>query len=76
MIRKRKRMDGRYLLEELRQNGVPTRDVLLERQVELERRDGGRVTLDSAQLPALLVVLEAQVQGAASEAAGLGLGHG
>lgn len=55
---------------------MPTRDVLLQRQVELERGDGGRVTLHSAQFPALLVVFEAQVQCAASEAAGLGLGHG
>lgn len=50
---------------------MPARDVLLERQVELEGGHSGWIALDCAKFPALLVVLEAEVECAASETARL-----
>lgn len=54
---------------------MPTGDVLFEGQVQFERRNGRGITFDGAQLPALLVVFEAEVERAPAETAGLALRH-
>lgn len=63
------------LLEKLWQEAIPPAQRLLECQVQLERRGRVRITFNGAQLAAVFLAVKVEVEGAATQAARLRVGH-